>query len=340
MIFLSIIVPVYNTPIEKLDVCFRSIIDFIELNKELNIECIIIDDGSRNSITRWCKNFSEKYPWFKFYKKENEGVSVARNKGIYLSKGEYITFVDSDDILISVENLSQILLSQKYDFVFTDLVTDKQQSWAAFDGNSRDIEITEVVERIVSDGKLNGPYCKFIRTGLLKKFNIKFDKSLISGEDLVFFIDILLQKPKMFYLSKCSYIYNLDDFTSNNRLRNNTAVYIENNRIMYLKMIDLIEHYFLSEERLYYKVKATDRFLKQLFNTAADLYEMGLLSEDKKNILASLLKNLDSEILYTISRKKLSKSAVRLSILLYKNWFLLAVISKLRRLYISLKSKK
>lgn len=89
---LSIIVPVYNTPIDKLRVCLHSIIKFINFNKELNIECIIIDDGSTESISNWCCEFVSNYSNFKFYKKQNEGVSIARNTGIELSNRRIYNF--------------------------------------------------------------------------------------------------------------------------------------------------------------------------------------------------------------------------------------------------------
>lgn len=340
MIYLSIIVPVYNTPIEKLETCFQSINNFIELNNELNAECIIIDDGSKESISTWCKNFIAKKSCFKFYKKENEGVSVARNLGIEKSNGKYITFVDSDDILLTVDGLSQKLISQKFDLLFTDLITDKQQSWKAFNGDSREIEIREVIEKIVSDGKLNGPYCKFIKGDLVKKIKIQFDRTMITGEDLVFFMKVLMQKPRMSYLAQISYVYNLDEFTSNNRLKKNPDVFIANNTIMYKTMIDVVENSLSLEKQLEYKTNAAVRFIKQLFNSAAELSNMGLLSLNRKETIRLLVLDLDTRIINAIKNRRFSKSAIQLTIIMHNKWLLLTVIGKIRSLYLSLKSNK
>lgn len=340
MMNLSIIVPVYNTPIDKLRVCLHSIIKFINFNKELNIECLIIDDGSTESISDWCCEFASNYSNFKFYKKQNEGVSIARNTGIELSKGEYITFVDSDDILLPIEDLSKYLLSQKYDLLFTDLKTNKQQNWFAFSGEkNREIEIETVIARLVENGTLNGPYCKFIRGCLLRGKAIKFDYKMIIGEDLVFLIHLLLQLPKMYYIPQCSYIYNLDNATSNNRLISKPNIIIDNNNRMYQAMIKLISNTLPMEKQFYYKVKATERMVKQLFNTAADLITMKMFSKDSKCGIRTSLLQIDENIRTVLTKSRYSKSSIRLSILLNQKWSLLAIIGKIRLIYLNLKNR-
>lgn len=339
MIHLSIIVPVYNTPIDKLETCLKSILDFINSNTALNAECVIIDDGSRESISEWCQKFILDYSNFKLHKKSNEGVSVARNIGLSLSNGRYITFIDSDDIMLFVNDLPKYLLSQEYDLIFTDLSTDREQLWKAFEGNSREIDIETIISRIVCDGTLNGPYCKFIKRELLEQHCIRFDKTMITGEDLVFFIHLLSLLPKMLYISECSYIYNLDNTTSNNRLRNYPDTIINNNMMMYQEMIDLICNCLPVEKQMFYKLKATKRFLKQIFNIASDLIVMGLFSQKFKNKIKCLITNLDVMMVKEINKNKISKSAIQLSILLKQNWVLLAIISKFRLVYLNIKSK-
>lgn len=337
---LSIIVPVYNTPIDKLRVCLHSIIKFINFNKELNIECIIIDDGSTESISNWCCEFVSNYSNFKFYKKQNEGVSIARNTGIELSKGEYITFVDSDDILLPIKDLSKYLLSQKYDLLFTDLKTNKQQNWFAFSGGTKkEIELETVIARLVENGTLNGPCCKFIRGCLLREKEIRFDYTMITGEDLVFLIHLLLQSPKMYYIPQCSYIYNLDNETSNSRLINKPNIIIDNNNKMYQAMIKLISNALPIEKQFYYKVKATERMIKQLFNTAADLITMKIFSKESKCGIRTSLLQIDENIITALTKTRYSKSSIRLSILLNQKWSLLTVIGKIRLIYLNLKNR-
>ena len=94
MAVISVIVPVYK--VEKfLDRCINSIIQ----QTFTNLEIILVDDGSPDRSGEICDDYVSRFKKFKVIHKENKGVSNARNKGIELSQGEYLLFVDSDDFL-------------------------------------------------------------------------------------------------------------------------------------------------------------------------------------------------------------------------------------------------
>ena len=89
----SVIVPVYNVE-AYLDKCLKSLVD--QTLKE--IEIIIVNDGSKDNSEKIIEKYKEKYPEkIKYYKKENGGLSSARNYGLKYAIGEYVAFVDSDD---------------------------------------------------------------------------------------------------------------------------------------------------------------------------------------------------------------------------------------------------
>lgn len=92
---ISVIVPVYNTE-KYLEKCLDSLV-----NQTMNnIEIIVVNDGSIDHSEDIIKKYEEKYKnMIKYYKKENGGLSSARNYGISKAKGKYIAFVDSDDYL-------------------------------------------------------------------------------------------------------------------------------------------------------------------------------------------------------------------------------------------------
>ena len=92
---ISVIVPVYNTE-KYLSKCLDSIVN----QSYENIEIIIVNDGSTDDSEKIIKEYEQKYPnKIKYFKKENGGLSSARNYGILKSAGEYISFVDSDDYI-------------------------------------------------------------------------------------------------------------------------------------------------------------------------------------------------------------------------------------------------
>ena len=88
---LSIIIPVYNSG-KYLEKCISS----IKRNKCEEYEIIIIDDGSNDGTSEICDKYSDEFQ-IKVIHQKNSGVSNARNRGLKLARGEYITFVDSDD---------------------------------------------------------------------------------------------------------------------------------------------------------------------------------------------------------------------------------------------------
>ena len=88
----SIILPVYNSE-KYIHKCINSILNQIYANWEL----IVIDDGSSDNSFNIIKEFADMDKRINLHHFENRGVAASRNTGIMLAKGEYITFIDSDD---------------------------------------------------------------------------------------------------------------------------------------------------------------------------------------------------------------------------------------------------
>jgi len=91
---LSVIVPVYNTE-KYLKECINSILG----QTYSNLELILLDDGSSDNSPFICKEYEKKDCRIKYIKQENQGVSRARNRALEECFGDYIAFVDSDDVI-------------------------------------------------------------------------------------------------------------------------------------------------------------------------------------------------------------------------------------------------
>ena len=100
---ISVIVPVYNVE-EYLEECLES----IKNQTYTNIEVILVNDGSTDGSREICERFCQKDSRFKLINQENQGQSVARNRGFKESIGQYIMFVDSDDVINT--NVLEVLL--------------------------------------------------------------------------------------------------------------------------------------------------------------------------------------------------------------------------------------
>lgn len=91
---ISVIIPVYKVE-EYLDDCICSVVE----QNYTNLEIILVDDGSPDNCPLMCDMWTEKDSRIKVIHQQNKGLSGARNAGINAAKGEYITFIDSDDFV-------------------------------------------------------------------------------------------------------------------------------------------------------------------------------------------------------------------------------------------------
>ncbi len=122
----SIIIPLYNA--EKY---FRDTLDSVLNQTYIIWECIIIDDGSTDSSKEVALEYCKKDKRFKYYYQENAGASSARNKAVGISTGEYIQYLDADDIIlpdklrIMLEKYSSL---QDNEILYCDMISGKHSN--------------------------------------------------------------------------------------------------------------------------------------------------------------------------------------------------------------------
>lgn len=203
----SIVIPVYNT-YNYLDKCLSSLVN--QKNVKNGFEIIIVNDGSTDKSESIIKKYEKKYSnIIKYLKKENGGLSSARNRGVENSTGEYILFVDSDDY-IEIDFLSKL---EKHicDFNMPDLVRF----------NSRDVKtngevIKEVVipksknqidliEKIMKKNALEVPWAYAYKSSFYKKNNFKFLPYI--HEDYGLIPIIIYKANKITYMNFIGYNY-------------------------------------------------------------------------------------------------------------------------------------
>ena len=122
--WLSVIIPAYNPPMEYL----RKIMDALQMQmaEYPNVEIVVVDDGSAEDLA-WARD----YPNVKYRRKRNAGAGAARNTGLGMAKGEYITFIDADDEIH--DNYLAVIfgnMRQGYDWVSYDWTCDNHKEWA------------------------------------------------------------------------------------------------------------------------------------------------------------------------------------------------------------------
>lgn len=102
-ILISIIIPVYNTE-RYLAECLDSVVN----QTHINIEVLLIDNGSQDSSLSICKRYASKDSRIKIVQTENFGQGVARNTGLKMANGKYVAFLDSDDYYSSLTALDEL----------------------------------------------------------------------------------------------------------------------------------------------------------------------------------------------------------------------------------------
>lgn len=184
---LSIIIPVYN--VEKyLERCLNQ----ISCQLVQDIEVILIDDGSPDGCGEICQRYADRYDEIKYVSQENGGVSKARNRGIDIAVGEYITFIDPDDT-ISETYIERILNEIK---MHPDLLILKYQKIIGEqieDGpyNIWDEGVCELtyLKKAIGYLFLNEVWNKVFRTELIKNNQIRFTEGMKIAEDICFVLD-------------------------------------------------------------------------------------------------------------------------------------------------------
>lgn len=124
---ISIVVPVYNVA-QYLPDCVSSIL----AQNIADMEVILVDDGSNDNSGELCDRYADEYDCVKAVHQKNAGLSAARNTGIEMAKGEFITFVDSDDMLAEGFISTAIELANVYqaDFIaFSNVRCEAEAQW-------------------------------------------------------------------------------------------------------------------------------------------------------------------------------------------------------------------
>lgn len=202
---ISFIIPVYNVK-PYLIQCLESII-----HTNIDKEIILIDDGSTDGSLELLKSYQRQYSFITLVCQSNKGVSVARNIGIKLAKGEYLQFVDSDDYLLTRDYESLIRVAKQYD---VDMLR-WQSLWIMPNGESlqrypsilsNSFQIQETTDATNTTGdiffqcylKQTFPvvWLGFYRTKFIKENNILFQEHICAGEDRLFMLDLFASKPK------------------------------------------------------------------------------------------------------------------------------------------------
>lgn len=203
----SVIIPCFN--------CEKTIEATIEsvLNQSYpKIEIILIDDGSNDNTLTTLQEIEAKDKRIKVLHQENKGVSMTRNNGIENSTGEYVVFIDSDDLIHKdyIKYLFDVINKKKCDTAFCYYKRDNTKNELELDVKKiKEIQHNpESLTHKLIDEKYHIGFTTFIyKNELIEKYKIRFPNGLKTGEDLEFLWNYLIHCSSAMEITASLYLY-------------------------------------------------------------------------------------------------------------------------------------
>ena len=201
---ITVIIPIYQ--VEKyLSNCVNSVLQ----QTYGNLEIILVDDGSIDRCPQICDEFAEKDKRIKVIHKTNGGLSDARNAGLDICKGKYITFIDSDDYVSQnyIELLYNALTSNRADVSMVDLVNVQENTSYCTDSVRGDVKAFPQKEAIIKGLNIRIRQCSCGNLYKSECFdNLRFPVGK-QYEDLAVLFRILLKTKKIVVVRAPAYKY-------------------------------------------------------------------------------------------------------------------------------------
>ena len=226
-IILSIIIPNYNKG-TSLDRCLASI------KKQVNdcVEVIIVDDCSNDESIEIIKKYND----FKILRnKDNLGVAYSRNAGIEIARGNYITFIDSDDFVF--DNYVNVILEKiklEKDLYIFNVMKNNQKEYRFLHNELVNIDelIQKFPEKYLSAFVSYWVWNKVFKKSIIDKFNIRFI-NINFAEDEKFCFDYFSVVNDMYFIDEKLYMYYETDnsLSSNNSLYSDAFGLVSNNNL-------------------------------------------------------------------------------------------------------------
>lgn len=287
---ISIIIPVYNVE-AYLKECFESIIQ----QNYKNIEIILVNDGSTDSSLERCRHFKSLYKEYtiNIIDKKNEGVTAARRDGVQASHGEWILFMDADDILppnalsTLVSNITDeinIILGSHSLLFDNDIIIKPNRSLGLYNNS-------EYIDLFLQSKVESAPWAKLFRREVFNKEIFNLPREIKVKEDFIMNFRIACeQRKKVLFINDSIYIYRY--------LRKDSAVYNAlNKRKNIAYEIDILNYITqaLKNSNIFIEKK---KLLTQLFFTHACSWKKHIIKENK-----DVIKDIQ-KILYFVKKER------------------------------------
>lgn len=213
----SVIIPAYN--------CAGSIaktVDSVQRAGLPDCEIVIVDDGSTDGTAGRLDALSKRYDNIRVFSHANGGVSSARNLGLQKASGDYILFVDADDLIedgvlaraaeaVAREKPDMLIYGMTFEYCRFGKCYQKEKLVSNREGLFSKSEISAVLPELFRCNYLSPVWNKLIRRELIEEHGVRFEESMHVMEDCLFSLRCLQYCEKVFLLSDALYRYVVSD---------------------------------------------------------------------------------------------------------------------------------
>ena len=208
---LSVIIPCYNAE-RYLGECLDSVLS----QSETDFEVILVDDGSRDGTLAIARDYASRDARVTALHQENAGVCAARNLGLDRARGEWVTFVDADDLLVpdafsamlgAADGAADMVVCahETFDAAGNTQLFQPQTRWFALDAQRKRRAVA--LRLIEGDSVLNIMCNKLHRRALIEREGLRLVPGLALAEDALFNLEAALCGREIRYVNRVTYRY-------------------------------------------------------------------------------------------------------------------------------------
>jgi|LGVE01.1.fsa_nt_gb glycosyltransferase involved in cell wall biosynthesis len=250
---LSVIMPVFNAE-NRLELSINSVLN----QTYRNIELILIDDGSTDSSPMICDQYAQSDSRVTVIHQVNARVSAARNQGIQIAVGQYLSFIDADDVidLEAYEVVIREMCKKSLDMIIFGMSFEyyKKKKLCKVEIKTIDEKICFEVKNIkecffyLAEHNYFLSTCnKMIKASIIKKNLIFFENEMSILEDYKFVLDVLEKSEKVCAIPAVWYHY-FHNLQSSQLKRRPSINYVRNFMILDMRIRDFARRYELDQE--------------------------------------------------------------------------------------------
>lgn len=329
---ISIILPVYNS-----QDYIQNTIESILSQTYKKFEIIIVNDGSTDDSGLICEKIAKKNNCIRYFSINNMGVSNARNIALKEAKGEYVTFIDSDD-LYEREYLELLVTNiEKYN---ADLITCAYKTLSNnpkiinYSENYLDCKFKDYIEKLQPNLLFNQLWNKMYKLDIIKENNLLFDNNLDLGEDYKFNLEYIKFIDKLIYINVPLYQYRITNTGLGFKYRPNSSE-------IKLALLKILENIY--NEKNYNLSYIYKNYLIQFLSSFSNIVDTR--NKDKKQVKLNKIKELINSSEYRNKLKEIeNNSSLKIKIICkimsINNKYIIYTIAKLANIYDKNKKKK